>query len=690
MSDRLVTAEKQPSRQKAADCAPKIRSSPGFWGRGGWQFWLLLLLVGSGGGGVYAVDWLVRLPALQDCETVVWKVASATKRLYCAQQAAQTRDLDGYLKAIALVEDLPGDHPLRPDIDAEIALWARGILFLAEQKFQQGSVKSAIDTAQKVPPHLKAYELVEGKIAGWQDVWGKASDIEAQALEHINNAHWNLAYRSAIELTEIRNEYWASFKYGQTIETIELARKDRAKLAELENTVERGNIRDLLNAIAEADKMPKESFFYDDAQALVDRIGDRLVDRARLAVDRRDWSTVIDTARAIPARLKRADAVEDLEVLARAGLQARIGTISGLEDAIASAQRLESDSPVYADARQLVGLWQQEISGIRHLSAARQIAASGYKSDLQGAIAEARKVSANNPRYREAQREIWQWSARIETLEDRPILNQAENLARARTLTGWRQAIAVAGQIGPQRSLYREAQSKIAEWRTQVQRTEDQPILNRALQLARGGDLENAIAIAEQIQPGRVLYPEARHNIRRWRDRVQRTEDQPILARATQLASRGDFADAIAAAEQIQPGRSLYTDAQVNIRRWRVELRARDSLASAYEAARGNAVSDLAAAIRYASQVPESASVYAESSGAIDRWSNQLFAIAIDRSQFDPLEAIKIAELVPRRSYNYRQVQQQMTEWRRELAPPEPPQIEIEVEPPSGVDLVSQ
>ncbi len=61
---------------------------------------------------------------------------------------------------------------------------------------------------------------------------------------------------------------------------------------------------------------------------------------------------------------------------------------------------------------------------------------------------------------------------------------------------------------------------------------EDRPILERAQEIALPGDinsLSNAIIQARAIAKNRALYRDAQREIRDWQVRIERMEDQPIL-----------------------------------------------------------------------------------------------------------------------------------------------------------------
>ena len=133
------------------------------------------------------------------------------------------------------------------------------------------------------------------------------------------------------------------------------------------------------------------------------------------------------------------------------------------------------------------------------------------------------------------------------------------------------QAIREAGQVARGRALRVEAQTLIAEWLDQIEVIEDQPFLNEANTLASEGKLQEAIAAAEQVQPERALYGQAQTMIKDWTTTIQVAEDRPILDEATARAYEGELSNAIVIASQIAPGRALYNEAQNAIAIWDAE-----------------------------------------------------------------------------------------------------------------------
>ena len=103
-------------------------------------------------------------------------------------------------------------------------------------------------------------------------------------------------------------------------------------------------------------------------------------------------------------------------------------------------------------------------------------------------------------------RGVFDWQQEIQVIEDRPILDAAVALADDGKLP---EAIAEARKIQADRALHNRARSLIDEWTTAIQIAEDKPLLDEAKDLAYVGSLTAAINLASQIAPGRALYDEA-------------------------------------------------------------------------------------------------------------------------------------------------------------------------------------
>ncbi len=580
-----------------------------------WKFWAIasvLVCVGVGG---TSLALLFKLPSLPNCPSIFWPTASASLRLYCAQVAANKQTTTDLLAAIALVDSLPDDHPLRAEVNRNIADWSMAILDLGDQTFNQGDLEEAIQTARRIPSDTPAYKLVKDKIQNWQTIWGEAESIYQEAEDALREQDFPQAFRIAVRLLDVGNTYWETTKYQELNNNITVARQDAGKLGRARTLIEQGGLANLLEAVGLIDKIGENSYAYSTAQKLIREIGQTMLNLAESALDRRAYQEAINITRQIPRQANLQAEVQDFNTLAQAQSQSWGGNVADLESAIVQAQRIRSNRPLYSKAQALVSRWQLEIQDVGHLQTARQLAQVGSVDDLAAAIAEARLIPPGNPRADEARADIGRWTTEIETIEDRPYLDQAENLA-------------LGGDVAA---------------------------------------LQAAIDQASRIREGRALHGEARRLIRDWTARIQRTQDQPVLERARQFANVGDLASAIATAEQIGSGRALSDEAQTDVDSWRNQLQGQQFLQEAYQRAGVGSPRTLLSAIQLAQRVPASSPNRAEADQMINVWSQEILRFAQSQASFDLQGAIATANTIPPRTDVYDQAQLQIEGWQQIL-----------------------
>lgn len=618
MADQsLPSPQKSPQTAKASETSV----SPTTWQKiskvFGWPFWTVVVMISFGLTGYAATSALLSLNSPKGCESVYWPLASGARRLYCAQVKAQQGDADSLLAAISLVSKLPEEHPLRQEIDKNIKIWSEEVLNLGEKHFQAGNMEKAMEIAQKIPSSVAAKEVIEEKTQRWREIWEKGEAIEQDVEEHLRQAAWNLAFKEAGRLVDLKNEYLANRRYTELVTKIQQAKIEGAALEEARAAFDRGSVDNLLTAIEKARSIEQDSYSYQAAQNLIEKVGKILMAKAEQNLDRRNWQTVLDIAQAIPDSLGLEAEVSDLKQISFAGLQAQVGTVEGLEDAIAQAQQLEEERPLYQQAQALISRWEKEIEDVKVLNVAERYARVGTISDLRAAMIKAEEVPRGNPRYQQAQDLISQWNRQIQTIEDRPILNRATEIARGRSISDYQSAIAVASQISSNRALYEEAQAKISNWR----------------------------------------------------DRIERRQDQPILTAATRLANQGRLEAAIEKAQQISRNRVLYQEAQAKIRRWRQNLTGRKSISEATQLAEAQTPEALNRAIQTIVPALNSGDYRYQAERLIDQWSKQIYAIALRRADENQIStAVRIARQVPSQSSVYQEVRGKIQEWEAELA----------------------
>ena len=595
-----------------------------------WQFWGIFLVLISGGIGFTATSLLLKLPKEQNCTHVYWPIASASIRLYCAQSQAEQKNVDNLLEAIALVEVLPKDHPLRGEINRNVEKWAKEILAIGEAKFQSGNLEEAIAIARKIPEHVQAHQVVEEQIEQWQRIWSKAEENYETVKEQLRKSNWNGAFVWAVRLTDNPNQYWATTKYQEAIDQINIAQEERSTLDKAYSQFRQGGINNLLVALDKVEQIDEDSYAYQDTQDFRAEAKDRLLRTVQELLNNREWRKLLKVTTRVPASLELEEQVKDWKIIASAGTSASLDTVYGLEDAIAEAEKLEVNSPLYERGQRLIARWKLEIKDVNHLSKARQLAQGGGISSYNQAIAEARLIPASNPRYSDAQKEIRQWRNQIQIIEDQPILNRARELAYGGNINAWQRAIAEARLISSSSPLYADAQNYISQWR----------------------------------------------------DKIQVVEDRPYLDRAVGLATNNNYAAAIDTARQIRPGRALYSEAQTKIARWRQEIQAIQYLEEANAIASRRTPRALARAIRVARQASSNTNPYSQIIQNINRWSSQILGIAQTRAVYSLEEAIAIAKLVPSGTVAYQQAQSQIVRWQEQLKPPAIETIPFQLEKP--------
>ncbi len=586
-----------------------------------WVLWTVLLAFVPGTIAFISMAMLFKLPAAPNCPAIFWPLASASVRMHCAQLAASKQTIKDLLQAMELVKGLPENHPLRKEVDRLLEEWSKDVLKLAGESFQAGKLNDAIATAKRIPNDMPAYKLVEAQIQEWQSLWAKGESIYQETEDAMRNARWQQAFMTASKLLRLDNKYWETTKYQQLSDLITKSREDGNKLAKAEDLAKTGVVEKIIEAIKLAQSVTADSYMYQKATDAIPVFGRQMFDIAEKKLDQRDADEAISIAQQIPVNAGLQTETEDFIAIAEAQRNAWIGTISGLESAIAQAQQIKPERAVYQKAQELIAGWQVEIGDVARLDRARTLASQGSIADLSAAIAEAQLVPANNPRSREARQEIGRWVAQIQTIQDRPFLDRAEQLAYSQDDTS----------------------------------------------------LQSAIAEASQIRRGRALYPEARKKIGEWTATIQRAQDQPYLDRARELASSGDLPAAIQTANQITGNRALAGEAQSAISDWQGQVDSRNNWNKAREVALRGTTDALSEAIRLANKVPDRSALRNDVNPAIDQWSQQLLDIARSQSESDVEKAIQTARLIPRGTAAYSQARQQIRTWRESLTPaPQP------------------
>ncbi|GAB4386456.1 MAG: hypothetical protein Kow00121_53080 [Elainellaceae cyanobacterium] len=242
-----------------------------------------------------------------------------------------------------------------------------------------------------------------------------------------------------------------------------------------------------------------------------------------------------------------------------------------LWEAIAAVQAIAPESPFYPEAEAAVQTWTTQLEDLTQMSWASFFAGFGNRAALRLAVTQAEQITPDRPRHAQAETLVVQWQQQVDSLIDQPYLARAQRWAAAGKIPDLKAAIAQASEIPQHRAAWQQAQTLIAQWTAQIQTIEDQPIWDRAQKLAKQGKLSEAISVAAKIRPNRALYAQAQAGIANWKAQIQAVqiaEDQAILDRAYSLAASQRLTMAVDAASQITPDRPLYAQAQSLIEAW--------------------------------------------------------------------------------------------------------------------------
>jgi hypothetical protein len=582
-----------------------------------WVFWAIITLGISGGLVYLSLGLLLNPKAVPNCPEIFVPMSSASLRVYCGQLAASKQTLKDLGTAIDLVKDIAPNDPTRGYVDSNVQRWSLAILRLAEASYQEGNYNEAVNAAKKVPNNIPAAKIVAKRLGQWQETWNKGVALDKETRALLRSSKWVNAYSVAVKLTRLNNRYWATTKYQELADLVQIAKADSAKLDEARQLVKNTEIPPLLKAIEIAKKIDPNSFAQTEAQTIIGTAAKKMFDLALAKFDKNDWKGALEIANKTPETAEIKVQLQDLVNLSQARSHAIGGTISELETAISLIQSIKPESKIYQRSQQYIGNWQLEIQDLAALQRARSVATTGNVKDLQTAIAEAQRIPVSNPRGKEAAQVATEWRKQIETVQDTPYLTAADKLAAGNTIAG----------------------------------------------------LQNAIVQLNQIKPGRALYAQAQQKIQKWTNEIQTAEDGPILAQAESLANSGDLVAAVNMAQRIGAGRALSARAREESRDWQAQLQAAANLAAAQKLAASGTPESLLGAIQAAARVPRSSSLRADARSAMDGWSAQMLEIAQSVASSDLRRAIAIAKAIPASTSAYSSAQSSLQQWEQQLNP---------------------
>ena len=548
-----------------------------------WPLVWAAILLSAGAVSLRAVSVMTQNPPLPDCSQTAL-LSSDSEQLLCARASVRSGSAQALIEAIELVEPWTPSNPLYEEANRLMNRWSKALLGELGDIAQQGDVRKARALAARIPERVEIYPQVKSAIATWDKEWVTGKEFEASILKYIETQNWTGARRDLQKLKILNTNYWVRTRHDQLeakIDREETARRQLGKARKLaKEGSESGDLAKLGEAFVIAQEMNLKTAAWREVQPDLDQWAERVMQYSFQKWEEEDIEAAVKVVQLVPPDLAFTSEAQDLlsfghaQRLAGDGIDdwtPSYGQVYNLLEAINAVQRISPSSPFYAEAQQSLKTWQQKLDDMVQLQYASTLAEVGQKATYRMAIAKAQQITQERPQRVQAQTLVSHWEKEIQRIEDRPILNRSVQYAKAGGIPNLQKAIAEASKVEQGRALRIQGQTFIAEWEDRIETIEDQPILQKAEQLAAAGKLEEAIAQAGKIPEGRALHDDAKLAIKGWVDTIQIAEDRPLLVRAESLAAQGSLTRAIDLAAQIGPGRALYEEASTSIAIWAKE-----------------------------------------------------------------------------------------------------------------------
>lgn len=523
--------------------------------------------------------WLASPPPSVNCKTVTVS-SPEVPRFYCAQMIAQSGELPDLLTSLELVEQWSPEQPLYADTEQAVAQWSEQLLMIARHKIAANDLEGAIAVMEHIPTSSSVYAKAQTEIASWQQEWEHAAEILETAQAAIKAQNWQIASQQVLRLGDLEHHYWQVQQADVLAKQIVREKQARQALIQAQKTAKENDPATLGAALVLLQQVAPDSQAAPEAHIAQQEWSHVLITYALKAWHQGDTPVAFDLAIKIPLDASLPRQGQDLIRFAQASqLEGEAAPTAAptakalwqLWEAVAIIEAISPDSPLYAEAQTAKQTWKTRLEDMTQLSWATWIASAGNRSALQLATAQAHQIAADRPLRSQAQTLIAQWQRQMDSLVDQPYIARAQQWAALGTIANLQAAIAQAREIPSDRAAAQQAQTLIAQWTAQIQTIEDQPIWDQAQKLAKQGKLSEAITVAAKIRPNRALYAQAQAGIANWNAQIQAAliaEDQAILDRAYGLAASQRLTMAVDVASQITPDRPLYGQAQSIIKAW--------------------------------------------------------------------------------------------------------------------------
>jgi hypothetical protein len=464
-------------------------------------------------------------------------------------------------QAISTLRVIPPTSPTYDKTQELIAKWSdqakdsASIDAKFEQSIKTGDWNAAFGILQSVQRMRGSYwnthkhEQMSFKLAQERDAWDKLQEA-----------------KDAIEGKE-----FSSYTVGAKRPDLEVHKKGKDKDKKEEVVPLPTEPAPIVKAMELANQINPKTYVYQQGQTLRSAWSQQLV---KLTVDRykaQNFNEAIAIAQKVPDDVASYAEAQDWVKLNQASVSAGKRHLLALMDAVTQTKRIQKTSPIYILAKGKQANWQGLLKQQTQLQWAKTIASFQQPATLALAIETAKQVPAQSEEGKSLQSEISNWSRQIETVDNRVILAKATQIvANGASLVNLKAAVHLAGKISKDRPMGEEATAAVAGWTEKIQTIEDRPILENAQALAKQGHLSKAIEVGNRIAPGRALYHDMQADVRYWSLELQEIADRRTLEQAIATYRRGNISNAISLAASIGRRSPVYGESRSYVADWRL------------------------------------------------------------------------------------------------------------------------
>jgi hypothetical protein len=575
-------------------------------------FWAVLAAM-VGGTGITSYLLLIAVPPTPNCQGIL-PISTDSERLYCAQVGAETKQVPKLRAAVNLVQGWTDRHPLYRESQRLLRVWSEDLMRAGRKQLNEGKIEQAIATIKIVPASSPIYDRAQVTIAKWSSQAQDSAKIDSRFEQSMKNGDWNEAFAILQSVQRMRGTYWNSYKhdkmsaklaqerdgwdrlqeakdaledkdgddYNTRAKRLELAVKAAAKHGKDKAPVVEAPLpttpEPIVKAMKLANQIDPTTYVYQEGQTLRSRWSKHLIQLSVGLYKKQNFNEAIAIVQKVPHDVPAYQESQDWVKLNQAHIWAGKRHMLALMDAISQVKKIPKNSSIYTLARTKQSNWQGMLKQQTQFQWAKTIASFQQPATLALAIETAKQVPAQSDVGQTMQSEISTWSRQIETIDNRVILAKARQIvSNGESLANLKTAVRLAGKITKDRPMGEEITAVVGEWNEKIQTIEDRPILANAIALASKGNLSQAIAVANRIAPGRSLYPNAQAEIRYWDLELREIADRQTLERAISIYRQGNIANAIDIAASIGRRSPIYSDARSYVADWRLLLSPRSS-----------------------------------------------------------------------------------------------------------------